>query len=111
MDKKVKFVMVGQCSVCGEEFIRKPPVNVAVCLCATKAAEKKGLNPLPEPIIISLSPALLLPVSIYKRYAKIAELAEISVERLINAMLKEGAKRKLQELNEKLKPLPSVVEK
>jgi hypothetical protein len=102
---KVRFVMIGTCPNCGEEFIRKPPVDAAVCLCTVKAAEKQGLNPLPEPIVIPLKPAIALSNREYAKFSRIAELASVSIEQLINGLLTEGAKEKLKEL----KPLPSIV--
>jgi hypothetical protein len=108
LKNKIRYVAVGECPHCHEQFIRPPKCTAAACLCATKAAEKQGLNPLPEPITIPLSPALLLPASIYKRYTKLAKLAEISVERLVNAVLEEGAKKKLKELDKKQKSFPQI---
>jgi hypothetical protein len=87
MGKKVRLVMFGQCPNCGAEFVRKSPCDTAVCDCQN-----------PNPTVIPLSPVLLLPAFIYKHYAKIAELAEVSVERLVNAVLEEGAKKKLRKL-------------
>jgi hypothetical protein len=94
MKAKIRYVAVGECPRCHQQFIRPPECTAAVCDC---------LNP--NPTVIPLSPALLLPASIYKRYAEIAELAEVSVEVLVNAVLEEAAKKKLKEL----KSLPNLV--
>jgi hypothetical protein len=84
---KIRYVMVGSYPNCGEEYVRKSPANAAVCTCRN-----------PDATLVPLKPALVLPTSIYKRYAKIAELTEVSVERLINAELEEAARQKLASL-------------
>lgn len=78
--------MIGQCPHCGKEHKRKPPVDAAVCDCGN-----------PDYPLVPLTLALTLPASMYKRYAMIARLAGVSVERLVNEVLKEAAKCKLKE--------------
>lgn len=93
MDKKVKLVMIGTCPNCGKELKRKLPVDLAVCECRN-----------PDVVAVPLSPALLLPNRVYAKWSKIAALANIDTEMLINKVLEEAARRKLREL----KPLPQI---
>jgi hypothetical protein len=91
---KAKLVMIGQCPECSKKYVRVPIVDAAACTCGN-----------PDAVLVPLEPALILSASLYKRYAKIAELTGVSVEQLINALLEEAAKRKL----EKLKALPNII--
>lgn len=90
---KPKLIMVGACPYCGKEYERSPPVDAAACLCKS-----------PDAVLVPLVPAFVLPSSLYKRYARIAELAGVSVERLVSEMLKEAARQKLKEM----KSLPQI---
>jgi hypothetical protein len=89
---KIRIVAAGECPRCGKKYIRVPIVNAAACTCGN-----------PDSILVPLEPTLIVPASIYKRYAKIAQLAGVDIEKLIGAVLVEGVKRKLE-----LKPLPNI---
>jgi hypothetical protein len=93
-EAKVKFVMAGVCEKCGKKFRRKPPTDAVACTCTN-----------PEPTLVLLHPTLILPSSLYKRYNRIAQLAEVDVELLINQFLAESMKQKLKEL----KALPEII--
>jgi hypothetical protein len=82
MKAKVKFVSVGLCRKCGQEFVRPSSCTHAVCNCHN-----------PEPIIVTLEPALIIPEKLLKPYRKIAELTGVSDEDLANAILKVGIER------------------
>ena len=90
----VKLVMIGECPRCGKEHTRKPPIDAAACLCKN-----------PDAVLVPLSPALLLPARIYAKFSRLSQLAGVSVEKLVNALLEEAAKEKLKELQ----AFPSVV--
>ncbi len=94
---KVKIIMFGRCPRCGKEYQRKPPADAAACVCSN-----------PDAILVPLVPVLDLPSSLYKPYARLAELAGVSVEQLVNALLTTAAKEYVQKL-EALKTLPSMI--
>jgi hypothetical protein len=97
MKAKIRYIAVGECPRCRTQFVRPPECTAAVCDCQN-----------PNPTLIPLAPALLLPTSIYKRYAKIAQLAGVPLEKLINEVLKEAARQKLEKLDKKQKPFPQL---
>ena len=84
----IKYVAVGKCERCGREFVRPPACTDAVCGC-------QSATPVP------LHPALILPVKLHKRLKRIAGLAHISVEVLVNKLLEVAAEEKLGELKQK----------
>jgi hypothetical protein len=53
-------------------------------------------------------PTLVLSASIYEKYAKIAELAGVPLETLVNAVLEEAVKGKLDELKSKMPELTAT---
>jgi len=87
LKSKVRFVAVGSCPNCHEEYVRPYPCDAAVCKCRN-----------PEPTLVPLEPFLILPKSLYKPYERIAELTRVDVEDLINKVLEVGLKEKLEEL-------------
>ena len=96
MNKKLeaKLLMVGRCPSCGAEVTRKYPIDITVCTCKN-----------PDVVLVPLKPVINLSNREYAKFSKIAELAGVSVEALVNRLLKESAKQKLREL----KPLPDLV--
>jgi hypothetical protein len=94
-NKKVRFVMVGTCPVCGEEFTRQPPVDAAACTCTMPEADA---------VLVPLKPAIALSNREYAKFQRTAELAGVSVEQLVNELLVEGAKEKLNALQ----PFPQL---
>lgn len=96
--KKIRIRMVGTCPSCGREFKRAPPVDCAVCLCETLEGERKGLNPLPEPISIPLKPVLFLSNREYAFFSRAAAFAGVTTEELLNCYLIEAIKEKLATL-------------
>jgi hypothetical protein len=93
---KPKIVMFGTCPNCGKEYQRKLPADAAACTCGN-----------PDAVLVPLVPVLDLPSTLYKSYSKIAELAGVSVEQLVNELLTEAAREYVQKL-EALKALPSL---
>lgn len=91
---KVKFVMVGQCARCGKKYTRKPPIDAVACVCQN-----------PDATLVTLYPTLVLPDAVYAKFSLIAELTDISVEKLVNEFLSEGARQTLAEL----KSMPQIV--
>jgi hypothetical protein len=101
MNKKIKakIVMVGNCPKCGKKYVRKLPIDAVACTCQN-----------PDAVLVPLSPALLLSKREHAKFSKAAELAGVSVERLVNEFLAEGARQKLASLrSEGMKTLPQIV--
>ena len=85
MKAKVQFKAIGTCAKCGREIIRPSECTHAVCYHN------------PEPVIITLEPALIVPDKLLEPYQKIAESAQVSVEDLVNKVLEVGIEEKLKE--------------
>jgi hypothetical protein len=99
MKAKIKYKAVGECPRCHRQLVRSAECTVAVCSCGN-----------PDPVTVLLSHAVLLPASIYKKWAKIAQLAGVPLDKLVNAVLDEAARQKLASLrNEELKTLPEMI--
>jgi hypothetical protein len=94
-NKKVRLVMVGTCPRCGKEHVRKPPVDAAACTCTMPEADA---------VLVPLKPAIALSNREYAKFQRTAELAGVSVEQLVNELLVEGAKEKLNALQ----PFPQL---
>jgi hypothetical protein len=93
-EEKVKFIMIGECPKCGKEYVRVPIVDAAACLCKN-----------PDAVFVPLQPALIVSKHTYAKFARISKLSGVSVEKLVNAFLAEGARQTL----EKLKSVPQIV--
>lgn len=76
---KIEYRMIGICTNCGREFVRPLECTHAACDCESA-------------ILVPLYPALILPPRMRRRFEKIADQANVSLERLINAVLEEGLK-------------------
>lgn len=72
-----KLIMVGTCPECGATVTSRYPFMIGECLC-------KG-----NPIEVPLEPALVLAPRHMKKIEKVSELSEVSVEELMDALLKE----------------------
>lgn len=78
---KVRYVAVGVCERCGKEFVRDPLCTHAACDCQSVTA-------------VPLHPAVILPDELHKQLSRIADLAGVSVEVLVNKLLEVAAKEK-----------------
>lgn len=83
-EEKIKFVMAGKCPRCGKKYTRKPPINAAACMCGN-----------PDAILVPLHPTLIVPGRVYAKFSMIAELTDVSVEKLVSECLAEGARQTL----------------
>jgi hypothetical protein len=99
-EEKVKLVMIGSCPNCGKEYVRVSIVDAAACDCQN-----------PDAVLVPLEPALIVSKRTYAKFAKLAQLAGVSVERLANEMLMEGARQTLEKLKltGELVKLPEIV--
>ena len=77
--------MAGTCEKCGKEILRPYPADTAFCQCESVT-------------IVPLELAVVLPESLYKKYERIASLAQIDTEALIQKVLEIGIKERLKEL-------------
>ena len=84
---KVRLVMFGLCKRCGREHVRKPPIDLTVCMC-----ENPNYMPVPLTLAVSLSNGE------HAKFSKIAQLAGVTTEQLVNKLLTEGAKQKLRQM-------------
>jgi hypothetical protein len=83
---KGKFRAFGECPKCHAEIIRPAECTNAFCTCHN-----------PEPTLVPLELALVLPKRLFKRYEEIAELAGVDVERLINKVLEVGCEELIRD--------------
>jgi hypothetical protein len=72
--QKVKIVSVGECPKCHKIIVRGYPIDTAVCVCESA-------------VEVALEPALVLPSRSYARLSKLAGLANVTVERLVEVLL------------------------
>jgi hypothetical protein len=82
---KVRYVAVGVCPSCRKEFVRPPSCSHAICDCSSI-------------IEVPLHPALILPERLYAKIKHVTDLAEVTVEALVNKMLEVAVKEKLKEM-------------
>jgi len=71
--------MIGTCPRCGKEFVRPAECDVAACDCESS-------------VEVPLKPALIFPRSIYNRLQRAADEAGVTVERIVEEILKVGFK-------------------
>ena len=69
-----KIVSVGICRKCGEQIIRPYPCDTAVCTCESAT-------------LIKLEPAMVVDSKSYAKLSRIAKIADVSVERLVQVLL------------------------
>ena len=77
---KEKIVSVGVCRKCGEQIIRSYPCNVAVCTCESVTQ-------------IALEPAMIVDSKSYAKLSRIAKMADVSIERLLEVLLEVSMKK------------------
>jgi len=76
--KKVRLIAIGTCPKCQAEIIRPSECTDGFCTCS---------NPY---TLVPLKPTLIVPEKLLELYEKIAELAGVSVEELVNKVLEAG---------------------
>jgi len=74
--EKVKIVKIGQCDKCGQIIIRPYECSEGVC---------KNHN---EPMVIHLEPVLVVAKDYYLRLISLADQAGVSLEKLVDVLLK-----------------------
>jgi hypothetical protein len=72
--KLVKIISVGECPKCHDIIVRGYPIDTAVCTCESA-------------IEVALEPALVLPSRSYARLSKLAKMANVTVEKLVQVLL------------------------
>jgi len=77
--------MAGTCEKCGKEILRPYPADAAVCKCESTT-------------LVDLTLVMVVPKNIYRKYRKIAEIAQVDTEQLINKVLEVGLKERLKEI-------------
>ena len=79
-----KIVSVGVCPACGREFVRPYECTHAVCDCESAT-------------LIKLEPAMVVDGKSYAKISRIAKLADVSVDRVLEILLETY----IEELEEK----------
>ena len=82
--RKERIVSIGVCPRCGEQIVRPYPCNVAVCTCESATP-------------IKLEPAMVVDGKSYAKISRIAKLADVSVDRVLEVLLETY----IEELEEK----------
>ena len=76
--RKIRYVAYGQCAICGAEIIRSPECTDGICRCKNPSVR------------VPLEPTILLRNPMLKRFQKLADSVDVSLEKLINGVLEAG---------------------